>query len=140
MVCIYCNGSTSVTNSRHQKRLNQQWRRRQCDSCNSVVTTLESVDTAGALQVSANNAYRPFVRDKLFLSLYDSLRHRKTAQNDATALTATVLVMVSRSKTAVIEKTQLIDTAIQVLRRFDPVAAVHYQAFHPTRETASQLP
>ncbi len=131
MVCVYCGGKTKVINSRAQKRLNQKWRRRLCLNCGAVITSLERVDTSTALQVLDSSRYKPFSRDKLFLSLYDSLKHRKTALRDATALTDTIIAKaLSRIKSPVIEKEELFLLTTGVLKRFDKVALVHYQAFH----------
>lgn len=91
MVCIYCNSETQVHNSRHQKRANQVWRRRKCLGCQAIFTTLEAVDTSQALSLRRKTHLQPFSRDTLLLSIYDSLRHRPTAVNDASALTATAI-------------------------------------------------
>lgn len=76
--------------------------------------------------------FQPFSRDNLFLSIYDSLKHRKTALGDATALTDTtwtklVPVFVEGS----IERQDIVDIVSSTLERFDHAAATHYQAFHP---------
>jgi transcriptional regulator NrdR family protein len=73
----------------------------------------------------------PFSRDKLFLSLYRSLQHRKTAVDDAAALTETVIKKVSASVTDGVIKASAVTAAAQVaLNRFDKAASIHYQAFH----------
>lgn len=132
MVCVYCSGKTKIINSRVQKRLNQKWRRRQCKICLAIFTTLELIDTSSALRVKNNGRYEPFLRDKLFLSVHDSLLHRKTASRDATALTDTVISTLSPYAGVVsIESSEITKTTSQVLKRFDKVAATHYQAFHP---------
>ena len=134
MVCIYCGGKTSVVNSRHQKRANQVWRRRQCDNCKSIVTTVEGLDFAASISLKTpSGALRPFQRDILFISVYESLRHRKTAVSDAEALTATLL----RSLPAYFDSSQavarntLVEAVARTLRRFDHAASVQYLAFHP---------
>lgn len=134
MVCIYCGGRTSVVNSRHQKRANQVWRRRQCDNCQSIVTTVEGLDFAASLSLkTAASAYKPFQRDILFISVYDSLRHRKTAISDAEALTATILRALPTcfDQNKSVDRTKLITLVAQTLQRFDKAAAVQYLAFHP---------
>lgn len=132
MVCIYCGSDTSVTNSRHQKRQNQVWRRRYCASCSSTFTTLEKTDLFTALSVADKNHYKPFLRDKLFLSLYDSLKHRKTALNDATALTDTIISKLMLCiKDGRVENSMIAKTALDVLNRFDKAAATSYAAYHP---------
>jgi transcriptional repressor NrdR len=132
MVCIYCGQPTKVTNSRLQKKANQVWRRRQCTVCGAVFTTLEGVDTAQALRVRKNGAYKPFQRDMLLLSVYDSLRHRKTASEDATALTATIMGrLLPKIREAALERDDIVSSSAEVLGRFDKAAATHYSAFHP---------
>src|SRR4051812_1815954 len=101
MVCIYCNGSTQVINSRLQRRVNQTWRRRKCLKCNGVFTSLEGVDFSSSLSFRASHnrskvqpsttSLQPFQRDILFASILDSCKHRKDAVSDATALTGTIL-------------------------------------------------
>lgn len=132
MVCIYCSSETKVANSRLKRRLNQVWRRRECLTCGMVVTSREAADYSGALAVrDANGALSPFLRDKLFLSLYNSLQHRKTALQDAMALADTVISrLLSQSQHSILEDQSIANTSYLVLARFDKVAAVHYDAFH----------
>lgn len=76
----------------------------------------------------------PFQRDKLFMSIYDSLKHRKTALSDASGLTDTVISQLyPLMKDAVVERMAIIRAVTEVLTRFDGVAATHYDAFHPSR-------
>jgi transcriptional repressor NrdR len=132
MVCIYCGHATQVINSRHQKKANQVWRRRQCTNCQAIFTTHEAVDTTQALRIRRNKTYQPFSRDTLLLSIYDSLRHRKTAVADATALTATILAKLQPLiHDATLDRGDITKVAAAVLTRFDQPAAIHYQAFHP---------
>lgn len=134
MVCTYCGGPTAVVNSRHQKRANQVWRRRRCLQCNNVVTTVEGLDYPASISFKPQTGVlQPFQRDILFISVYESLRHRKTAVSDAEALTATLL----RSLPAYFDSSQavardtLVEAVARTLRRFDHAASVQYLAFHP---------
>lgn len=132
MVCIYCGSETRVINSRPQKRTNRVWRRRTCLSCGTTFTSIEAVDLSGSVRVRDPKSLQPFQRDKLFLSIYDSLKHRKTATADATALTDTVISRLSAyMKDATVDKNNIIATTLKVLKRFDRVAATYYAAFHP---------
>lgn len=132
MVCLYCNSATRVMNSRPQKRTNSIWRRRQCLECKAVFTTEEAPTFSGSILVNSPATSRPFSRDQLFVSIYESCKHRKDAQTAASALTDTVigklLPMVSQ---AAIERAQIVTTAATVLGRFDKAAGVHYAAYHP---------
>lgn len=132
MVCIQCGAETKVVNSRLQKRLNQVWRRRKCLACGVVFTTNEVTDYGGSIAVrNHRGALTPFSRDKLLLSLYASLQHRKTAAQDASSLSDTVISRVlTQSQHSVIDDRNIVNTVYLVLLRFDKVAAVHYEAFH----------
>lgn len=132
MLCIYCSGGTQVVNSRHQKRVNNIWRRRQCTDCGAIVTTTEKPDLFKSLLVRKGKHYNPFSRDKLFLSIHDSLRHRKTVTSDATGLTETVLGRLLPLITqASLNTDEITCAAIKTLQHFDKAAATYYEAFHP---------
>ena len=132
MICIYCSGETRVVNSRPQKRTNRIWRRRTCLKCSTTFTSVEAVDLAGSITVKTPKQLQAFQRDKLFISIYDSLKHRKTALRDATELTDTVIRdLHPLMRSASVTKIQIIEIVLPVLRRFDGAAATHYQAFHP---------
>lgn len=134
MVCYYCGGDTSVINSRPQKRSNRVWRRRRCDACANVVSTLEAVDYEASLSFRPKKGpLEPFQRDRLFVSVLDSLKHRKTAVSDATALTDAALakLMVCMDSSGAIDRDSLTFQVQLLLHRFDPAAGVHYAAFHP---------
>lgn len=138
MVCIYCGGETRVINSRPQKRLNGVWRRRHCQDCQTIFTTTEEVDLTGSIVVRKINAVEPFSREKLLLSVYDSLRHRQHAARDAAGLMDTILgKLYVHVHDATLERDIITEVTALVLRRFDRVAASHYCAFHPVRDQAA---
>lgn len=132
MVCIYCGAETGVTNSRHQKRANQVWRRRQCRSCGAVFTTEERVNYDGVWLVRDKAGHsKPFSRQKLIMSLYRGLTHRKTALKDAEGLSETVINKLSRLvRDGSLDAAAIISVAQVALNRFDKVASVHYAAHH----------
>jgi transcriptional regulator NrdR family protein len=134
MVCILCAGSTHVTNSRPQKRANATWRRRQCDHCGAVFTTQEGLDWSGSVVVKGSGGQEhQFIREKLLISLYDSLKHRPTAAIDAVGITDTVMNQLLLHLTPEPLQVQtIIQTSAKVLRRFDRAASVTYLAYHPT--------
>jgi len=43
VICPKCGGDTRVTDKRHQKRTNRNWRRRECRRCGYRFTTYEEV-------------------------------------------------------------------------------------------------
>lgn len=186
---MYCSNDTEVTNSRSKARMPLVWRRRACKACDAQFTTHETPDYTSALVVRGldGNKLYPFSRDKLFLSLYQSLGHRKDALNSSTALTSTVIgrlinkkYRTTRSKVhtaptssdesrnafsdvnvsldmppsekntptspmnevgidvtlqrlvtdGVIDTQAISKVAHEVLKRFDPLAATTYKAYH----------
>lgn len=132
MVCIYCSGKTEVTNSRHQKRLNQVWRRRHCLNCGGIFTTHEMTSYEGSWRVQdALGALHPFLRDKLLLSIHKSLEHRPASATDASGITATVISLLQhQTDHGLLETESIAITVHEVLSNFDKAAAVHYAAFH----------
>ena len=132
MVCVTCGENTQVINSRLQKRTNQVWRRRKCVGCKSIFTTTEMAEyNAIWAVIRKNRRLMPFSRDKLFLSIYDSLQHRMTAIADAEGITTTVITKLSPIIINGTVESSAVTTAVQVaLNRFDRVASMHYQAFH----------
>jgi transcriptional repressor NrdR len=131
MVCIYCGGDLAVSNSRPQKSRNQTWRRRPCKACGAVFTSLEHLDLASSLTVAKNDQLQPFDRDRLFISLYESLRHRPAAMSDARELASTVTVHIIKNATnGSVEARTICQQTLNTLRKFDQTAAMHYAAFH----------
>ncbi|MCA9331750.1 hypothetical protein KC968_02300 [Candidatus Saccharibacteria bacterium] len=97
-----------------------------------MFTSLESVDLSSSIHVNCPEGLEPFQRDKLFMSIFDSLKHRKAAIHDATALTDTVLnKLLPYMQNISINKLEIKKIVIDTLLKFDKVAATHYQAFHP---------
>lgn len=131
MVCIYCGGPTNVTNSRPQKKLNQVWRRRSCLNCSGLFTTTETPLNSTVLMVKTDSGKLiPLSRDKLFLSIYESCRHRKTAVNDATALVDTVLTkLFGTNHRGVLTSSAIRDITHKTLQHFDQAAGTHYRAY-----------
>ncbi|GAC1390722.1 MAG: hypothetical protein NVSMB46_01080 [Candidatus Saccharimonadales bacterium] len=85
-----------------------------------------------AIVVHHDDHEEEFLRDTLLLSIYDSLRHRKTAIQDATALTSTIIgSVIDLVHDSSINSSQITATVHATLLRFDTIAAMHYKAFHP---------
>ena len=115
MVCIYCGSPTQVINSRQQWRTNGVWRRRLCTVCKNVFTTTEAPDLSTTVMVEpkpGSASLHHFNRDRLFLSIYDSCKHRPTALKDASSLTATVIgkLLGSQERPGVVTRDQIVAT------------------------------
>jgi transcriptional regulator NrdR family protein len=132
MVCIYCGNATQVKNSRLQRRANQVWRRRQCAVCKAIFTTQEVIEVGTSLVVQYDSkTLVPFSRDKLFVSVYESCKHRAAAADDAAALTKTIIARLLRAQSnGTIICDAIVRCVRETLERFDPTAAAVYGAYH----------
>jgi len=135
MVCIYCQGETEVVNSRAKARMPSVWRRRACKECVAQFSTIELPDYEKSLLVAGqdNKKLYPFSRDKLFLSLYKSLGHREDALNSSTALASTVIGRLLNKKYVIngaLNTQSVAKIAYEALKRYDPLAATTYKAYH----------
>lgn len=131
MVCMYCGAPTSVVNSRSRRRQNSIWRRRKCVACGLIITTRETADLSGSLLVRTprQRQPQPFSRDKLFVSILESCRHRPQAFEDAASITETVISkLLSELPDGVIDSSAILQKTQSILLRFDPVAATLYAA------------
>ncbi len=126
MLCIICHSDSRVINSRHNKRHNQIWRRRQCRNCSQIWTSYEIADYSTLATVQGV----PFSRDKLFLSILASCRHRSDAITDAAAVTDTIIRNALKTGSLELKTAILSQISYKVLQRFDKAAATHYRAFH----------
>ena len=97
-----------------------------------MITSIEQADYAKLWVVSNNKGYlKPFKRDKLFLSIYDSLRHRKTSLSDSESLTTTVISKLAKlTSNGQMTREDIVDTTLTCLKHFDKAAGVHYHAYH----------
>jgi|GEM_PF-398428 len=134
MVCTYCSSPTNIVNSRHQKRTNSVWRRHRCTNtdCGSVFTTHESIDLSSVLAVQHSaRTLQPFSRDKLYMSIFASCKHRPTALADADGLVRTVIgLALGQQINGTISREEIITLTCAVLERFDKTAGTIYSAYH----------
>lgn len=80
---------------------------------------------------ASDGSLHHFSRDKLFLSIYESCKHRKNAVEDTSAITLNIVGKLSGfSATGEILRKELIDIVLAVLRNFDPTAANVYSGLH----------
>ena len=130
MVCPYCKKDSQVTNSRHQKRPNSVWRRRKCVHCGAVWTSVERIEYATVWRVRKDSHLLTFRPETLLISLYEALKHRKTADIDAKYVCDTVLTKLTHQRTAELSTELIKKTCHDILRRYDKVAAAVYNATH----------
>jgi len=75
----------------------------------------------------------PFSRDLLFISIYESCKHRPQAHLEAANLTQQIINRLQADSTTpgLVRRQQIVTTAHEVLGSFDGVAATFYAAYHP---------
>jgi|SRR3989338_10184564 len=131
MVCVYCGSETGVVNSRRQKRNNQVWRRRRCETCGAVFTSHEALDLSSALMVNSGGSTKPFLTDMLFTEVLLALQDHKDCYIAAREVTSTVIGQLLKPPAEpVIEAKQISQTAAKVLKRLDRRAHLRYLAEH----------
>lgn len=131
MVCPYCKKDSQVVNSRHQKRTNSVWRRRKCVNCGAIWTSLERIELPTVWRVRKGNHLTEFRQETLLISLYEALKHRKSADVDAKYVCDTVIAKLARHNSPELTTELIKKTSHDILRRYDKVAASLYNVTHP---------
>jgi len=131
MKCPFCRSNTSVEISRPSRKLFSVWRRRLCSKCKKPFSTREKPDLSLIVTVTKNSSrHETFSDDKLFISIYECLSHRKDALEASRALSETIVRLVLPSQSGSVDSTEIKNTAMKVLRRFDSAAFTFYKAHH----------
>ena len=103
------------------------WRRHTCTRCSAVFTTRETVDMAQSYRVEdSDGQLAVFSRDKLYLSVYEALKHRDDAITSSTMLVETILATIQKHNRLLLSRDELINTISAVVKRFDKTAYVRY--------------
>lgn len=83
------------------------------------------------VQKASKKRPEPFNRDHLFLSIYESCKHRPRVLTESAALTETVLAIVLKTiQQGTIERDAIAAVAHETLANFDSTAAAIYAAYH----------
>jgi transcriptional regulator NrdR family protein len=85
------------------------------------------------LVVGTGSKKHPFNRDRLLLSLFKSLGHRNDSIDASTGLAATIIGRLINKKYLTgntLTTKSIAKVSHEVLKRFDPLAATTYKAYH----------
>ncbi len=142
MFCINCfHKNTAVTNSRASKKRASVWRRRACQSCNTIFTTIElpSLENERTVQRSDGDSER-FNIGRLTISIAQAFNHApESGKEHALSLAQTVeTTLISQTKSITPEDIEAVTH--QVLRRFDELAALQYAAKQQLMVSAKKRP
>jgi transcriptional regulator NrdR family protein len=111
------------------------WRRRQCQVCQSVFTTHESVELESAISVGAAGTYRPFMPDLLLKELMSALQDRKDVYTASREVLGTIVRNLLRlPQKPVFLPADISKTTAEVLKRFDKRAYLRFVAEHPSQQ------
>jgi transcriptional regulator NrdR family protein len=108
--------------------------------CSNIFTTLERADLAAGLRVSHSETHlEPFHRDRLFLSVYESCRHRPAALTEAANIVDLIITRLLHApkQPGLISRDEIIQAGHDVLTTFDKAAATMYTAYHPLSKATS---
>lgn len=134
MICPFCGSDTSVQISRSAKRTPAVWRRRLCEVCDRLFSSREKPDLSLSVSVLAPAGdSESFSEDKILLSVYECLSHRKKALSEARELTSTIENRLFPVAGGVIATDKITETIYRVLCNFDRTAAAVYRARYQKR-------
>ncbi|MEP6710106.1 MAG: hypothetical protein ABJA64_00105 [Candidatus Saccharibacteria bacterium] len=120
-----------MTNSRPHKKQPVVWRRRKCEACGTVFTTVERPSLADNTPVHLpDGTIDSFNLGRLIVSIADSFSHAPVeGKSSALWLAQTVeTTIASQLKTITPEDIEAVTH--QVLKKYDELAAVQYAAKH----------
>lgn len=100
-------------------------------ACHSIFTTYETPELSKSIVVQYSQTdLRPFSRDTLFISVYESCRHQEKSSEHASALTETIIKQLLSENGGSVDRQAIIEKCVEVLKRFDGAAATIYSAYH----------
>lgn len=139
MFCINCfHKNTSVTNSRPHKKQPSVWRRRKCNNCGALFTTIERPSLADtALVKSSSGEISAFNLGKLIVSIADAFHHTPVEGKLHALWLAQTVESTLATQVQSLTPEDIEAVTHQVLKQFDEVAAVQYAAKHQLIVSAS---
>jgi transcriptional regulator NrdR family protein len=97
----------------------------------AVFTTRERVDMPVSFRFeTAFGTLEPFSEDRIYLDVYESLRHRADAVSEARAITHTIIASIQARKRLLISREDLLTIASKVIQRYDRSAYVRFVSMH----------
>jgi transcriptional repressor NrdR len=140
MFCINCfHPSTTVGNSRPNKKQPLVWRRRSCPQCGTVFTTTERPSLAYTQKVHLpSGETRAFNLGKLIISLSRAFQHNPQDAELATLELAQTIETILTTEVQMITPGDIEVITHQVLKRYDELAAMQYAAQHQLITTSKR--
>lgn len=141
MKCPICNSKDiKTTNSRPTRFGTQTWRRKQCKSCQSTVTTYEKPDLSWlSIRNSAKGTQETYKRFLLTISLIEAFDKNTPPGVDIDALTDSVEVRLIRQNKTILEKQDVITSVSKTLKPVSLSAYMRYLASHTNPHNQREL-
>lgn len=132
MFCINCfHPKTSVTNSRPHKKQPSVWRRRACEKCGTMITTIERPSLADSTPVQlASGSADSFNLGILLISISEAFSHAPRAGKQHALWLAQTVESTLATQVRSITPEDIEAVTHQVLKQFDELAAMQYAAKH----------
>lgn len=80
----------------------------------------------------ADGTLVPFSRDKLYLSVFECMKHRPEPEEESSALVTTVVSKVLQRKRLIISRQDLVEIAGDTLKRYNLGVSQIYRSLHST--------
>lgn len=132
MKCPIC-GSTGLktTNSRPTRSQTQTWRRKECKSCQSTITTYEKPDMAWlSIKDPLKATQTPYKRFLLSKSVLDAFDIENPTETDVDDVIDSIEMKLMNSKKTIIDKQELIAITLKTLKPISINAYMRYLAGH----------
>lgn len=127
MVCPICGENAEVSNSRKRRSGFSVWRRRRCQGCSNVFTTVEQIATESvAAFKAAEGGLKPLRRSEVYVSVFKALGGLETAASTAEQLTLTCLDKILGERTAVLEQRTIEKHIFETLSAYRSLAGQRY--------------
>lgn len=134
MICIYCfHPKTSITNSRGHKKEATTWRRHTCPNCGRMFSSIERPVMADSYKITneATGDDEAYSHARLAHSLLKSFGHLSGSDLYTAVdwLTDTAeKSLIANAYYGALSKDELGMLVYEILKNYDPVAAVQYAA------------
>ncbi len=141
MKCPKCHSTKFKTsNSRSTKSGYQTWRRKQCQSCNEVITTYEKPDLAWiSIENSLSGQQMPYKRYLLTISILNAFESKSTPEASIDDLVETMEIKLIKQNKPIVSSQELVAIVLKTLKPVNLNAYMHYLAAHTTPHNQREL-
>lgn len=115
------------------------WRRRRCQECKKPFTTYENVDLSFLNIIKSDGTSEPYMRSKLFLSVYKACSGLRNQPDDTDALCTNLELKLIKIGRPELTSETVAETAMDTLRTFNTAAFMRYLSHRMDFSSQQQL-